>query len=199
MLWQLESWDRASVQSCERIVLRSRTYGRERWELKELLGSPIRALSLQALLSTEPGVKRVEANPLTGRVLLEYRSQQLQESTQTMILRALNFGPMSSEELPILRAGKKDCCPSPLGILVSAELGCFFLKFWLFGLTCPAVAATGVVALGWMALSRFWCRPEVVSEALTPARRIIANEASRIENDENRTEIVQHSCDDRIN
>lgn len=118
--------------------LRSRVFGRERWDVPTILASPRAAGSLKALLESECGVRRVVANELTGRVLVEYAPGELPESVETLLHRALEFGPMSRSEFDAFRDPKPTGLPV-VAAFASAELGCLCLKLLLFGVSCPCV------------------------------------------------------------
>ena len=83
-----------------KMVLCSRTAGRERWHIHELENRPRLAASLELVLGSEEGVECVEANPLTGRVLVHYRPELISELVEELIPRAMEFGPMTPQEYP---------------------------------------------------------------------------------------------------
>jgi hypothetical protein len=129
--------------------LRSRVYGRERWEVPGILGNPKLAASVKTLLESECGVQRVVANALTGRVLVEYVPVELKASVEGLVYRALDFGPMSAIEFESITDSKRTAL-SAFGAMASAELGCLFLKFLFLGVRFPgfgtAVALAGLAA-----------------------------------------------------
>lgn len=55
------------------VRLRSALPGRERWDIEAVRGRPRLAAALEAGLSRQPGVLRVQGNAVTGRLLLCYR------------------------------------------------------------------------------------------------------------------------------
>lgn len=52
--------------------LRSSVRGRERWEVPAVAGKPVLARRLEEVLSREPRVREIRANPISGRVLVIY-------------------------------------------------------------------------------------------------------------------------------
>jgi ATP-binding cassette subfamily B protein len=56
------------------VKVRSSVPGRIRWEVPALLNCPVLAQSIVRAFQTYPGVTSVEANSITGRVLLHYQS-----------------------------------------------------------------------------------------------------------------------------
>jgi len=110
---------RSAVESRKR-SLRSRIYGRDRWEVPGILGNVRAAASLKALLESEAGIRRVVANDATGRVLVEYTPSELTDSVEALLNRALDFGPMSPSEFNALHESKSSVLPA-LRALASAE------------------------------------------------------------------------------
>jgi hypothetical protein len=88
------------------------------------------------VLRSEEGITEVRANPLTGRVLVCCNPALLTESVETLIVRALSFGPMSREEFSILRSRQSGSIS--LGSLVAAELTCSVFQMIMLGGICPA-------------------------------------------------------------
>jgi hypothetical protein len=52
--------------------LRSRSHGRERWDVPCLLGQENRAAGVELVLRGEEGVLGASVNPVTGRALITY-------------------------------------------------------------------------------------------------------------------------------
>ena len=52
--------------------LRSAVPGRVRWDVQALLRAPRRASAVECALHDVPGVRHATANPVTGRVLVEF-------------------------------------------------------------------------------------------------------------------------------
>ena len=128
-----------------RMALRSRTPGRERWHIEALEDRPRLAASLEVILESEEGVERVQANPLTGRVLVHYRPELMPEAIEELIRRALEFGPMTREEYA-LRSGPSAGWPA--AHLLAAEIVCTALKLTLFGGCCSlALGAASLLFL----------------------------------------------------
>jgi hypothetical protein len=177
--------------------LRSRVYGRERWEVPAILGNKRAAASVKTLLQSESGVRCVVANDTTGRVLIEYAPSELNDSIEVLLQRALEFGPMSASEFAALR----DSRPSRLSVFApfgAAHLGCLFLKLLPFGVSCPAFGAA-IAVLGLATVSLLQTRSSPVIPIPSPAHRIESDEASGISDDQNRAEVMQNRRDDRVN
>ena len=176
--------------------IRSRVYGRERWEVPGILGRARAAASVKALLESEWGIRHVVANELTGRVLVEYVPGELTDSVERLLRRALEFGPMSASEFNALREPKPRALPI-VGAFASAELGCFFLKLVLLGGGCPALGAA-VCMIGLAAAFVAPGRPSTVVPRIARTGGIESDEARGISDDENRAQIVQNGGDDGI-
>lgn len=128
------------------MVLCSRRSGRERWYVDVLEDNPRLAATVETVLRTETGIKRVHANPLTGRVLVHFQPDLLSESIEILVKRAVEFGPMSQEEFSTLHSAPAH--PSLGRDLIAAEIGCSVLKMILFGGCCPAaLAAAGLLVI----------------------------------------------------
>jgi hypothetical protein len=133
--------------ACEpRLLLRSQVPGRERWYVDVLENKPRLAAAVELVLRSEEGIQSASANPLTGRVLVTYSPQLLSESVDTLIRRALTFGPMTRREFSALRPEKHSFFSAKH--LVAAEIGCFAVKTFLVGACCPlGLAAAGALLL----------------------------------------------------
>jgi hypothetical protein len=116
-----------------KMVLRSRTPGRDRWHVDALEDRPRLAAALELVLGSEDGVERVEANPLTGTVLVHYRPELIARPIEESILRALEFGPMTRDEYAL--RPKPSARWSARHFLV-AEIACTALKLTVFGGCC---------------------------------------------------------------
>jgi hypothetical protein len=137
---------RGTVEKSATLVLCSHVAGRDRWHVDALQNSPRLAATVELVLRTEEGIKEVRANPVTGRVLVCYAPELLTESVETLIRRALGFGPMSREEFSVLRSTPPVALSS--GALIAAELGCSALRMILLGGVCPmGLAATALFFL----------------------------------------------------
>ena len=130
---------RPTVRKPATLVLCSQVAGRDRWHVDALEDSPRLAAAVELVLRSEEGITEVRANPLTGRVLVCYSPALLTESVETLIVRALSFGPMSREEFSILRSTQSGSIS--LGSLVAAELSCSVFKMIMLGGICPAALA----------------------------------------------------------
>jgi hypothetical protein len=125
-----------TVRKPATLVLCSQVAGRDRWHVDALEDSPRLAAAVELVLRSEEGITQVRANPLTGRVLVCYNPALLTESVETLIDRALSFGPMSREEFSILRSRQSGSIT--FGSLVAAELSCSVFKMIMLGGICPA-------------------------------------------------------------
>jgi len=125
----------------------SRTAGRERWHTRALEDRPRLAAAVELVLRTEEGIEEVNANPLTGRVLVRYRPDAISEPVETLLSRALNAGPMSRAEFAALRSGAQ--APDSFSKhMVTAEIACSLSHVVIFGGFCPiGLAATGLLLL----------------------------------------------------
>ncbi|MCU1233571.1 MAG: Lipid export ATP-binding/permease protein MsbA [Candidatus Solibacter sp.] len=134
---------RTTVRKPATLVLCSQVNGRERWYVDALENSPRLAATVELVLQSEKGITEVRANPLTGRVLVCYDRHLLAETVETLIERALGFGPMSRGEFSLLRSR-----PSGLGSLrslIATELGCSALRMIVLGGVCPAGLAAAAL------------------------------------------------------
>jgi hypothetical protein len=130
---------RPSMHLCSKVP------GRERWYVDALENNPRLAAAVELVLQSEEGMKHARANPLTGRVLAHYRPDSLAESVESLIHRALEFGPMSREEFSSI---SKRPGASLLHAVLAAEVGCSALKLILLGGCYPlALAAAGLLLL----------------------------------------------------
>src|ERR1700758_4546625 len=131
------------------LKLCSRIRGRERWHVRGLEGNKRLARAVEEELKGELGVEEAVANPLTGRVLVRYLPGRVQASVEVLIRRALAYAP--TIELVVYR----DAASKPFSLpkrVLTAELGCSFLKLLLFGgAACPIggvwCAAGAIIAL----------------------------------------------------
>ena len=120
------------------MVLCSRVPGRERWYVDALENNPRLAATVEAVLKSEEGILDALANPLTGRVLVRYQRGLLPESSETLIRRALEFGPMSEAEFSTFRSSKAPSSHS-FRHLLAAEIACCAINMILLGEFCPFV------------------------------------------------------------
>jgi len=125
-----------------KMVLRSRVPGRERWHIHALEDRPRLAAALELVLGSEQGVEHVQANPLTGRVLVHYRPDLISEAIEQLIHRAIEFGPMTPQEYA---ARPKHSGGWSARHLLAAEIVCTALKMTMFGGCCSL--ALGVAGL----------------------------------------------------
>src|SRR5260370_27769618 len=125
------------------VFLCSQVVGRQRWYVDALEDNPRVAAAVELVLRSEDGVLAAQANPLTGRVLVHYRPDSLSDTVDTLIHRALEFGPLSREEFSSLYA--KEPGTRPFHHLLAAEIGCSAIKWMFLGGFCPL--ALGAAAL----------------------------------------------------
>jgi hypothetical protein len=126
-----------------KMVLCSRTPGRERWHIEALEDRLRLAAAVELVLGSEDGVERAHANPLTGRVLVHYRPDAISAPIEELIGRALEFGPMTPKEYA---ARSKPSGGWSAGHLLAAEIACTALKLTLFGGCCSlALGAAGLL------------------------------------------------------
>jgi hypothetical protein len=164
----------AFAESCS---LKSRVSGRDRWVVPAITGDRNRALALQTLLGSEVGIRRVDANELTGRMLIEYAPSELQQPIEILIQRALAFGPMLPGEYAALDQ-QRSSGYSPLSLLLSAELGCLLFKLTFASVLCPCVGTAAGLAFTVAALYRFRSRAGLEMPVAAPAVGIKINQAS---------------------
>jgi Heavy metal associated domain 2 len=171
------------------LVLRSRISGRERWEIPLLINQPRHALAVQTILASEPGILRIEANELTGRVLIHYDPEQIQDPIHNLLRKAFAFGPLSEREQQLLSAKPKAPFPAAR-LFLGAELGCLLFKVLFFGSLCPTAGITSALTFVLFARIKAHSAGRQVSPTLGPTGRIVPDKPSGIEDHEDRTEIV---------
>jgi hypothetical protein len=170
-------------------VLRSRIPGRERWDIPLLMNQPARALAVQTILASEPGILKVEANELTGRVLIEYDPQQIQDSIETLLRRAVAFGPISEMEQQLLSEKPQTSSPA-LRLFLGAELGCLLFKVLFLRTLCSTAGIASTLAFVVLAGIKARSGAPRVSPTFAAARGIVSDEPGGIEDYEDRTEVV---------
>jgi hypothetical protein len=165
------------------MVLCSRVPGRERWYVSVLEGRPRFAAAVELLLRSEEGIVNAKANPLTGKVLVQYRPGVILETPERLIGRALEFGPMSKEEFsarPITAASWS------AAHFLAAEIACTALKMTMLGGCCSlALGAASLLFLHHRRVHR-------------NGARVVPDQPRRIEYHENGAQVVQHRRNDRI-
>lgn len=171
------------------LVLRSRISGRERWEIPLLINQPRHALAVQTILSSEPGILRIKANELTGRVLVHYDPAQIQDPIHNLLRKAFAFGPLSEMEQQLLGA-KPEAPFAAVRLFLGAELGCLLFKVLFLGSLCPTAGITSILTFVIFARFKAHSRGGSVSPALRPIPRLIADKPGGIEDHEDRTEIM---------
>jgi Heavy metal associated domain 2 len=171
------------------LVLRSRISGRERWEIPMLINQPRHALAVQTILASEPGILRIEANELTGRVLIHFDPEQIQDPIHNLLRRAFAFGPISEMEQQLLSA-KPEAPFSGARLFLGAELGCLLFKVLFLCTLCPTAGITSALTFVLFARLKARSGSRRVSPTFGSTGGIIPDEPSGIEDHEDRTEIV---------
>lgn len=85
-----------SAEESEEIRLLSTTRGRVRWEVRELKGKGRLARELEQALLRQEGVLATSANPVTGRVLIQFSPERLNVPPDTLLLGCLKEVPAQS-------------------------------------------------------------------------------------------------------
>jgi hypothetical protein len=171
------------------LVLRSRIPGRERWDIPLLINQPRLALAVQTILPSEPGILKVEANQLTGRVLVVYDPEQIQYSIHNLLRRAVAFGPISEMEHQLLST-KPEAPFRAARLFLGAEIGCLLFKVLFLGTLCPAAGITSTLAFMLFAGLKARAGTPRITPTFASAAGIISDEPSGIEDYENRTEVM---------
>jgi hypothetical protein len=170
-------------------VLRSHIPGRDRWDIPQLTNDPRRALAVQAILASEPGVLRVQANEVTGRVLVEYDPEETQDSIENLLKKALAFGPVSEPEYQLLSAEREAVFPAAR-LFLGAELGCLLFKALFLSTWCPTAGVASTLVFVLLAGFKTSARTRRVGPAFASSSGVILDEASRINDYENRAEVM---------
>ena len=79
-----------------KISLVSAVPGRERWNVPAIESRPRLAAAIELALRHQPGVLFVQANPLTGRILVKWDASQEAPEVRALVGAALESGPVSS-------------------------------------------------------------------------------------------------------
>jgi cation transport ATPase len=88
----------------QRTKIRSAIRGRERWQIAELRSRPRYAAAVERALSRHELIRHVWANPLTGRLLVQYDPGMQRTEVQDRLLSALAIEPATPEELAAWRS-----------------------------------------------------------------------------------------------
>jgi cation transport ATPase len=80
-------------------AIRSAVRGRERWQIDGLRSRPRYAAAVEKSLSRHAAIRRVWANPLTGRLLVVYDPGVQRDEVRDRIYSSLGLGPAEPEEL----------------------------------------------------------------------------------------------------
>ena len=88
----------------------SSSYGRERWYVPILYGDSNIAGKIESLLAGISGIDRVNANPVTGRVLIQFDPDKIQEKIHTILLACLDaiLPRPDGKKLPAAVAGESN-------------------------------------------------------------------------------------------
>ncbi len=140
--------------------MRSAVPGRERLDVSALCNRPRLALSVQLALEKEPGIRSVQANPVTGRVLVRYDPERIKAPVRQLLREALARPPLSAAEYGVARAAlpREDLRAEQL--MPKLEMGARFLLFFgvralisgfgaLSAAPVLAAATMATVATGW--------------------------------------------------
>ena len=120
------------------MILCSQVPGRERWYVDAVEDNPRLAAAVEVVLKSEEGILDAHANPLTGRVVVRYQPGLSSEPIESLIRRAVEFGPMSEAEFSSFCSQKAPASMSFRHLLV-AELACSAINLVLLGEFCPFV------------------------------------------------------------
>ena len=85
------------------VAIRSALPGRERWQIGPLRSEPSYAVAIERELSRHAPVRYAWANPLTGRLLLQYDPGVRPEEVRDRLYASLNAAPASEDELTAWR------------------------------------------------------------------------------------------------
>jgi hypothetical protein len=182
-------------------ALRSRIPGRDRWQIPALIQESRLGLALETILASEPGILRISANRLTGRVLVQYDPEELEDSVENLLRKALDFGPMLPLEQDLLFANRasRDARPfSAVRLFLGAELGCMLFKVLFLSAWCPAASVASTLAFVLLAGLKTGTRTRRVAPTFAITSGVVLDEASGIDDDEDRAEIMQDGRDDRV-
>jgi cation-transporting P-type ATPase C len=141
------------------IHLLSRSPGRERWSVRRLRGQPRLAVAVELAVRRElPGLF-VEANPLTGRVLLRWESRERVVAGRELLARALQDDPVSEQSYLALKPRME---PKARILVTRLFIGGFQLSFLLvnrliwdsavggpFGAPLAVLSLSGTVITGY--------------------------------------------------
>lgn len=81
------------------VAIRSAIPGRERWQIGSLRSRPSFAVAIERALSRHAPVRYAWANPLTGRLLLQYDPGVRPEEVHDRLHASLGVAPASADEL----------------------------------------------------------------------------------------------------
>src|SRR3977135_3519862 len=160
---------------------RSRVPGRERWDVPCLRRNPAWAEAVQSVLRGEEGVYSAVANPVTGRVLIEFHERNIAAPVEVLIRQALSFGPQNRAERARERLTQLQTRPNTLATLLSAELGCTLLKLSIFSSCQCGLAAVMFAAF----LFRFRSHDRSLRRV-----RVVMDEPGRIADHQDRAEVM---------
>ena len=93
----------AAIARSTKISILSNVPGRQRWSVPAIDSRPRLAAAVEVVLRKQPAVLLVKANPLTGRVLVKWLPSQQAPAIESLILGALDAGPVSTAVYQKLR------------------------------------------------------------------------------------------------
>src|SRR5215470_14585650 len=138
------------------LSIRSQIPGRVRWEIPQLLNAPEVASRVQRVLSRQSGIHQVEANPLTGRVLILHDLEVGIETLRVLLERVIGASIRAVQRVMVRRnvhANGTVHTPAPqpaqrfgFGSLIVASLSALAL-LWGAGLaTSPVLVGLGLAS-----------------------------------------------------
>jgi cation-transporting P-type ATPase C len=125
------------------LLLLSDVPGRQRWRVPALESRPRVAAAVEIALRKESKASRVKANPLTGRILIQWDPSQTPGDVKSIIQRALEEGPISEADFEKLRAAPDGKARKLLNKLI---LGGFKLSLIFVSRTLWGAVAAGPLA-----------------------------------------------------
>jgi len=81
------------------VAIRSAIPGRERWQIGPLRSQPSYAVAIERALSRHAPVRYAWANPLTGRLLLQYDPGVQPEEVRDRLYASLDAAPANDDEV----------------------------------------------------------------------------------------------------
>jgi len=141
---------RATIARMPEMVLLSEVPGRQRWSLPAIDSKPRLATAVELALRNEAGALLVKVNPLTGRILLKWHPSQKPPEIRSIVLRALDRGPVS---LAVYQKRRGIPDPKVRKLVGKLVLGGVKLALILFSRVIWGAVATGPLAGSVMVMS----------------------------------------------